>query len=207
LTLFPQKFAWWEKEETVFLADCHFGKIAHFRKSGIGIPSHAGTESFSDIHKIILAMKPRRLVILGDLFHSDFNKDFERFKIWISQFSDTQFDMVLGNHDKASAGHLYTLGINVYPNLILGPFFCTHEPDFDSALGFNLCGHLHPAVSLQGLGRQHLKVPCFWKGENHLCFPSFGTFTGSVAVNAQKTDLLFATTGSIIRLIEGFAIL
>jgi DNA ligase-associated metallophosphoesterase len=203
LKLSPQKFAWWESERILFVADCHFGKIAHFRKSGFGIPNLAGTETFAQIHQILLEMKPLRLVILGDIFHSEFNLDFERFGLWRKQFPQVVFDLVLGNHDKAGLLHLNALGLNIYRELSIGPFFCTHEPNFKSEKGFNLCGHIHPGVSLFGIGRQHLKLPCFWKGDNHLCFPSFGVFTGCVAVKPNKLDQLFAISGTKIRMIEG----
>ena len=202
LKLSPQKFAWWESERTLFVADCHFGKIAHFRKFGIGLPSLAGTETFAQLHKLLLEMKPLRLIILGDIFHSDFNIDFERFALWRKQFPGIIFDLVLGNHDKWGFFHLPSLGLNIHKELTIGPFYCTHEPNFNSEKGFNFCGHIHPGVSLFGAGRQHVKVPCFWKGENHLCFPSFGVFTGCVAVKPKKHDQIFAISGSKIRMLE-----
>lgn len=202
LELYPEKFAWWEKEKTLFIADSHFGKIAHFRKSGIGLPSHAGTETFSQIHRILLDKKPKRLVFLGDVFHSDYNQDFELFKNWRMLFPDLIIELVLGNHDKAGFAHLHSMGINLHKELVLGPFYCSHEPAFPSPKGFNLCGHLHPGVSLS-IGHQHVKVPCFWKGDHHLCFPSFGAFTGSVAIKPRSSDVFFAISGSSIRRIEG----
>jgi len=205
LSLFPDKFAWWETQRTIFIADCHFGKVAHFRKSGIGLPSHAGTETFAQIHRILLEMKPVRLVLLGDVFHSEYNEDFERFRQWRSLFPQIKLDLVLGNHDKASLKHLPSMGMEIHQNLLLGPFYCSHEPDFASEMGFNLCGHLHPGVSLV-VGHQHVKVPCFWKGTNHLCFPSFGTFTGSVSIRPKPTDVFYAVTGKSIRVLEGWVL-
>jgi DNA ligase-associated metallophosphoesterase len=202
LLLFPQKFAYWHKERTIFIADTHFGKVAHFRKSGIGLPSNAGLETFAQLHYILIEWKPDRIIILGDIFHSDFNQDFERFKTWRAQFETVEFVLVLGNHDETGFSHFSNLGLTVHNSLILGPFFCTHVPDFQSSRGFNLCGHIHPAVSLS-VGRQHINVPCFWKGDNHLCFPSFGAFTGSVPIKACLNDLIYAISGTRIRLLEG----
>jgi DNA ligase-associated metallophosphoesterase len=202
LQLHAGKFAWWPKERTLFLADCHFGKIAHFRKSGIGLPSRAGMETFSNIHRILLRFNPEKLVLLGDVFHSDYNQDTERFRNWRSLFPEMEVILVLGNHDKASFTHLHTLGIQIKENLLLGPFLCSHEPDFEQDLGFNLCGHLHPGVTIS-VGHQHVKMPCFWKGINHLCFPSFGAFTGSVSIKPTSKDLFFAITGKNIRILEG----
>jgi DNA ligase-associated metallophosphoesterase len=202
LHLFPEKVAYLPSLKTLFVADCHFGKIAHFRKSGIGLPSHAGMETFGQLHRLLVEINPERLVFLGDVFHSEFNQDFDRFQKWRALFPSLKVDLILGNHDRAGFHHLNSLGMEIHSALKLGPFYCTHEPDFNSLNGFNLCGHLHPAVSLS-VGSQHVKVPCFWKGENHLCFPSFGTFTGSVSIRPKADDLLFAISGNRIRPILG----
>ena len=202
LLLYPEKVAFWPKENILFVADCHFGKVAHFRKSGIGLPARAGTETFGWLHQILLEIKPARLIFLGDIFHSEFNQDFDIFRNWRQTFPAVQFDLVLGNHDKAGFSHLHLLGIHIHPELVIGPFHCTHEPQPDSEKGFNLCGHIHPGVSLS-IGRQHVKVPCFWLGPTHLCFPSFGNFTGSVAIRPGPQDRFFAISGSKIRELEG----
>lgn len=207
ISLFPAKFAFWKKESTIFLSDCHLGKISHFRKCGIGIPTQAGLETFSQIHKILLEFQPERIIFLGDIFHSDFNSDFHRFENWRKQFKETSFDLVLGNHDKSGLNYFEEMGLNIHPELTIGPFYCTHEPQIHSEKGFNFCGHIHPAVSLFGSGRQNVKVPCFWKGNNHLCFPSFGVFTGSVSIKPNSTDQFFALAGNSIRLIEGSSLL
>jgi DNA ligase-associated metallophosphoesterase len=202
ILLFPEKFAFWEKEKTVFLADTHFGKVAHFRKSGIGLPAGAGMETFFRLQEIILNLKPQRVVILGDVFHSDFNRDFVRFKDWISQFPNTQFDLVLGNHDLAGKRETERLGLSFKKELELGPFLCLHEPEPDRNHPFQFFGHLHPGIAISGLAGQGVKVPGFWLGESHLCFPAFGAFTGCVAIQPKKNEIMFALTANKVILIQ-----
>jgi metallophosphoesterase superfamily enzyme len=78
----------------------------------------------------------------------------------------------------------------------MGPFLMVHKPLSDNALqqvnDYVFCGHIHPGVSLKGRARQHLTLPCFSFGNRQAIFPSFGKFTGKVAIRNQKTDRIFA---------------
>jgi hypothetical protein len=94
LLVSPRKVLYWPKEKTLFLADCHFGKVAHFRLSGIGVPQEAGNQTFAELNQILVSLKPDRVVFLGDLFHSRVNQDFERFALWRNGFSDIDFQLV-----------------------------------------------------------------------------------------------------------------
>ena len=73
------------------------------------------------------------------------------------------------------------------------PFLFTHIPvkGFDE---FNICGHVHPAVKLRGLGRQYMKLNCFYISDNQLILPAFGTFTGSHILKPNKTDHVICLT-------------
>ena len=53
------------------------------------------------------------------------------------------------------------------------------------------CGHIHPGVHLSGRGRQSITIPCFAFGAKQAILPSFGRFTGRVAISQQKTDRIF----------------
>ncbi len=55
-----------------------------------------------------------------------------------------------------------------------------------------LAGHLHPAVSLSGPGRQRERLPCFLFGERVGILPAFGDFTGGAAVRPRPGDRVFA---------------
>jgi DNA ligase-associated metallophosphoesterase len=203
LILLAEKALYWPSQQTLFVADCHFGKVAHFRRAGIGLPQEAGLETFADLHKLLHRFPVQRLVILGDAFHSEANQDTERFRQWRLLFPDLELDLVLGNHDLASLRELRGLGVNLFPELEIGPFTCRHDPPAEPENGrFYFFGHLHPGVSLS-LGRTHVKVPCFWKGSHFLCFPAFGRFTGSVAVNPADDDELFGLTPGKIHRIKG----
>lgn len=194
----PLKVAFWPKEKTLFIADCHLGKVAHFRKSGIGIPAEAGNDTFHLMQKAMKEYQPQRVIFLGDLFHSEINPDFERFIIWKSNFQQVDFHLVRGNHDKASGPHLEKLEIGLHARLEMGPFVCTHHPEFDLVDGFNFSGHIHPAIHLSGIAHQSATCPCFWIGNNFLVFPAFGAFTGLAKIKPLPGDTVLAIAGSKI---------
>ena len=70
MELLPQKAVFWARERILFLADVHLGKINHFRKSGIPVPPKANERNLELMIDLINQTKPRRVICLGDLFHS-----------------------------------------------------------------------------------------------------------------------------------------
>jgi DNA ligase-associated metallophosphoesterase len=194
LRLHGALFAEWKEEKTLFVADAHLGKVAHFRRAGFNLPGDAGSDTFSRLTGILKSIRPERLIFLGDLFHSEYNEDFPRFAEWRQQFQETEVWLIPGNHDRAGQRHLNSLGIRVENPQQLGPFYLQHEPG-ETDNGFLLCGHLHPSVSLSGKGKQHLRVPAFWLKPGFLCLPAFGSFTGLARIEAEKEDVFFAIAG------------
>jgi metallophosphoesterase superfamily enzyme len=45
LELMPQKAIYWKRERALLIADLHLGKVNHFRKSGIPVPSKANEKN------------------------------------------------------------------------------------------------------------------------------------------------------------------
>ena len=70
-----------------------------------------------------------------------------------------------------------------------------HHPQrpekLEAAKGYVFCGHIHPGVSLSGRARQHITLPCFAFGDKQVILPSFGKFTGKVAMQHREQDRIF----------------
>jgi len=66
------------------------------------------------------------------------------------------------------------------------------DADLQTTEGYIFCGHIHPGISLTGRARQHITLPCFAFGNKQCILPSFGKFTGRVAIRNQQTDRIFA---------------
>ena len=191
--LHPSGGIYWREKQSWLLADVHLGKVAHFRKNGIAVPRNA-EGSFYQKMEILLPLFPvKRIIFLGDLFHSFQNNEWYLFKAWVKQ-QPFQMILIVGNHDIIPNWKFESLGILVQKHRKEGPFFFAHFPD-QKTKQFVFCGHVHPGVTLTGVGKQQMKLPCFYKSSNQLILPAFGAFTGVHIVKPKAEDRIYITTG------------
>lgn len=180
----------------MILSDLHFGKTGHFRKSGIAVPQGVYRDDLQRLVSQVQYFKPRQLIVVGDLFHSKANKEVELFEKWRNDFSSLHIQLVQGNHDILKGDWYKQAGIDVCPHLAIDNFCFVHdiqdacEPGATDPYYFS--GHLHPAVSISGAGRQTLKFPCFYFGEKFSILPAFGKFTGTAMIEPNRRDSVFA---------------
>ena len=197
LLLHPFKAIYWEAEEALLLADLHLGKAAHFRREGLPVPSDVSQANWDRLISLLLDFQPRRVLFLGDLFHSDYNREWEELCQLMEQFSPTRFELILGNHDILPPGHYQKANLAVHrEGLQIPPFFLTHHP-LEETPGplYNLAGHVHPCVHLRGNGRQRARLACFYFGKEQGILPAFGAFTGMGKVQPRAGDQVFVITG------------
>jgi DNA ligase-associated metallophosphoesterase len=192
LQLWPQRAIFWVKHRILFIADMHLGKINHFRKAGIAVPSRANDKNLEELLDLINKTSPARVVCLGDLFHSHYNPEWEVFGELVNHFQGISFELVQGNHDIMSDHQYRRKGVIVHDTLTIEPFVFTHHPQEDVDAGmYNLAGHLHPGVRMMGKARQAITLPCFYFGKNAGLLPAFGTFTGLARIFPKKKDKVF----------------
>jgi DNA ligase-associated metallophosphoesterase len=191
--LMPQKAIWFKARKLLLVADLHFGKINHFRKSGIPVPAKANDKNTELLINLLNQTKAERLIFLGDLFHSHYNEEWEVVGQIRKHFSACSFELVLGNHDILSELQYERHSMIVYPTeLRIGDFVLTHEPLATVPEGvYNLSGHLHPGVQLRGTGKQSMTLPCFYFGVHQGILPAFGSFTGLAKVSPKKDERIF----------------
>ena len=196
LVLLPQNAIYWHQEKALIVADVHLGKVGHFRKVGIAVPIHMDQNDLAVLSDLVREHKPEQLILLGDFFHSDMNSDWDWFVLWRSQFPKLKIILVRGNHDIIDDDNYHRLNIILLDELLSGPFLMLHKPlsddDLATAKGYVFCGHIHPGISLAGKARQHITLPCFAFGAKQAILPSFGKFTGRIAIRSNKTDRIFA---------------
>ncbi|MCS6833175.1 MAG: ligase-associated DNA damage response endonuclease PdeM [Flammeovirgaceae bacterium] len=192
LHLHPAKVVYWEEESCLLVADLHVGKAAHFRKAGIAVPSLVHRADIEVLAELCHFYSPRRVIFLGDLFHSRFNTDFELVFSLFERFSEISWEIVLGNHDVCSEIFFNEKLMVHGEKLLIVPFLFTHQPvGLKENAYYNLCGHLHPYfLWTQGsIFRQ--KFPCFWFSDGVGVLPAFGSFTSGKVYNYAPTDRLF----------------
>lgn len=201
LVLSIHKSIFWKEQECLIVSDLHLGKAGHFRKAGIPISSKIHTEDLDRLDLLLNKYQPKRLIMLGDLFHSDKNNEWEAFSDWRSQYQNLKITLTLGNHDIIETVNYKKINVTVVDELLLAPFFMSHHPT-KNANGYNLAGHLHPGISLKGKARQGVRIPCFYFGEKGALMPAFGNFTGYVAISPGKQDKVFAVTPTSVITIQ-----
>jgi DNA ligase-associated metallophosphoesterase len=201
LYLSPYKTIFWAQQHMLILSDLHLGKAAHFRKHGMAIPNSVHLSDFNRLELAIDQYKPKQVLILGDLFHSRHNKDWERWINWMGVIKNKvgKFVLVKGNHDILE-DNLYAAFDLVVDTFTKPPYIFTHEKTKHESL-FNLYGHIHPGISVKGKGRQSIKLPCFYFGKRHGILPAFGNFTGIYQISYKFDDQIFAITdNSVVKL-------
>ena len=193
LVLHPFRAAFWERAGTLLLADLHLGKARHFRRAGIPVPQGVADATWDRLLSLLIDFQPRRVLFLGDLFHSDYNCEWEELGDLTAQFEGVRFELVRGNHDILAGADYERVGIRLHrAELMEGPFLFSHYPLAEVPGGFyNLAGHIHPAVRLRGPARQRAKLPCFYFGKAQALLPAFGQFTGTQVVAPRAGDQVY----------------
>ncbi len=195
LLLLPQRAIFWEEQNMLMVSDLHIGKVGHFRKSGIAIPRGMEQEDLAVLSDLLHTFKPGRLLFLGDLFHSEHNNDWEWLSMWRAMHSGVEMILVQGNHDILQHNLYAQAGIVVTPSLKVEEFNFCHEPEDCKSEGFHFCGHIHPAVRLNGLARQSDIYSCFYFSRNMAILPAFGRFTGNSRIKVRRGERVFIIAG------------
>jgi uncharacterized protein len=195
LWLLPEKAVWWPKEKILLIADMHLGKSAHFRKNGIPVPSFVFEKTLQKLEKLYEALKPAKIIFLGDLVHSSHNKEFQLLHEFLSAHH-CEYILVTGNHDIYSREQLKKLPLNIHPNdFEIVPFIFSHEIT-ESKYLYNISGHFHPAIIISGKAKQSLRLECFIFSGHHAILPAFGGFTGNAIMEPKTSDKVFVIAGS-----------
>ncbi len=185
----------WEEGQALILSDLHLGKTGHFRKNGIAVPQKIYKEDLQRLVELIGYFKPKKIIAVGDLFHSEANKEMDLFLKWRNDFLILDFILVKGNHDILHTDWYTQAGITVIEGLYSsGGFDFVHDPAEAKVENVNylFSGHIHPGVNISGLGKQNLQFPCYYFSDTQAILPAFSKFSGLAILKKKKTDTVFA---------------
>lgn len=185
--LLPQKAMFWVAQQALLFSDVHLGKSTHFRRNGLAMPDSAGRKDIENITQLILQTGAQQVFILGDLFHSLHNKEWDWFLELLAAFPSVKFFLIRGNHDILPAFYMRKENLKVAHKMVLENICLMHEP-VGNENEFVISGHLHPGVRLKGAAKQRLLLPCFVVGSNRIILPAFGNLTGLAMVKPQPND-------------------
>lgn len=204
LWISPERSIYWEAEQALIVSDLHFGKTGHFRKSGIAVPQSVYKEDLQRLISHIRYFNAGKVIIVGDLFHSHENKELDLFLKWRNDFGEVQLLLVKGNHDILRSSWYEKAGITVHkPTLNIGGFCFQHDrgdcaEEDSTPSDYLFSGHIHPGVSISGMGKQTLRFPCFYFSNDYCILPAFSKFTGSVAMEKGKGEIIYAIVNNTL---------
>jgi len=196
LHLNTQRSLFWSEQKMLVVSDLHLGKAGHFRRHGIPIPRQIHISDLLRVNSLLEYYQPKTILFLGDLFHSDQNDEWSDFIHWSNYNHQVNQILVQGNHDILSSQDYNETRIQLLSQLDEGPFSFTHEPT--DTFGYNIAGHIHPAIRLRGLARQGEILPCFSFELNHALLPAFGNFTGNHPIKPRKGASVFAIAEDVL---------
>lgn len=190
-----ERCIYWQNKRTLILSDLHLGKTGHFRKAGIAVPQGVFKEDMQRLVTQIQNFKPEHIIVIGDMFHSHGNIEHEFFLKWRKDFSQLSIHLVKGNHDILKEKWYASADIEISKcELLIEEFAFVHDftdcsvPDH----GYIFSGHIHPGISLSGVGRQSLRFPCFYFGYTYAVLPAFSRFTGTYAIKPKAGETVYA---------------
>lgn len=200
LCLSPHRFIFWESQSALIVSDLHIGKTGHFRKAGLPVPAAMFKEDLQRLFAGIQFFGAKQVIIVGDLFHSDHNKELDVFIRWRESLPHVKFTLVMGNHDiLKTTFYEQSSIIPAHGIFSLSTFAFSHDKPtekqlntFGKPLPYCFTGHIHPGIAIYGAGRQSLRFPCFWFGKEYAVLPAFGTFTGSYMMTKSGASSIFA---------------
>lgn len=188
---------YWLERQLLLVSDAHLGKVSHFRKFGSAIPGGVIHKNFLKLDEVVRYFNPQGICFLGDLFHSTLNREWDLFRAWV-QKTDIPMLLIAGNHDIINPKKYEALGIKTVSEWAIEEgFLLTHHPEIRDGY-FTLCGHIHPAVTLRGVGRQVLKLPCFFRSGSQMILPAFGEFTGTYVMQPEEGDMVYVITKDVV---------
>jgi DNA ligase-associated metallophosphoesterase len=191
--LLPLRAAFRPLQKQLVLSDVHLGKASHFRKKGLQMPAESHLRDIDRMHFLLDQLKPETVLLLGDLFHSEYNNEWLWFKSLLRSYPHVQFVLVEGNHDILPRGTYKIENLLKIGRLEEQHFIFSHHPiDFPGKL--NICGHVHPGIRIVGKARQSVTLPCFLLNDSHLILPAFGDLTGLSMPERSKDTRYFAVT-------------
>lgn len=177
----------WPEMDALLVADLHLEKLSSFARSGRLLPPYDTGMTLSRLEADIAATGARRVVALGDSFHTPHGphtlpqSDHKRLS---SLLARTEWTWLSGNHDPVP----HALGGRCRAELAVSGYRLRHHPA--PGVAGLIAGHLHPAARI-ALNGKSTRRPCFVWDETLLILPAYGASTGSLNILSPAFSGLF----------------
>jgi DNA ligase-associated metallophosphoesterase len=199
LLLLPERAIYWPAQSALIVSDLHIGKAAAFRAAGVPVPEQTTAATLNRLSQAIARTGAAAILCLGDLLHAASGRTpaaLTAVENWRQKHAFCRVLLIRGNHDVRAGDPPPEWEMTcVDEPWTYGPFALRHRPAATPDR-YTLAGHVHPAVSLNGRGRQQLTLPCFHFGPQLGLLPAFGDFTGTALVRPTAGDQVFVVAGT-----------
>lgn len=204
-----QTSLWIKKDKVLIINDLHIGYEEALHHKGILVPKHQLDEIIKIMGEILLKVKPKTIVINGDLKH-EFGKVLRQEWREVLQFLDfllqrcDEVIIIKGNHDPIIAPIAEKRGVRVVTEYNIGEILIIHGDELvDTNAKRIIIGHEHPAITIRQ-GSKWEKFKCFlkgrWNGKQLIAIPSFNPLS-------EGTDILKEMVISpFLKKIENFSV-
>ena len=177
LELYSNKVLFVPDTRELLLCDIHIGKAEYFQINGVPLTNNEDEDNLNRIYDLLDKFNPKKLVILGDLFHSKYSLNSNLINKVENLFQSIKnIELIEGNHDKGC----YVNNINYLKEKKSLNLIYSHEPiKTNNEKILNICGHYHPKIILRSFNdRRSFKCFALDSYNNNLYLPSFGDLTG-----------------------------
>jgi DNA ligase-associated metallophosphoesterase len=166
----------WPSMRMLVVSDLHLEKGSSFLRRGFFLPPHDTHDTLVKLAGEIEAVKPERLILLGDSFHDE--KGFHRLgkedeALFLSLVRSQETIWITGNHD----GSFVPKGIESRDEVAFAEIAFRHEAK--DVPGFEISGHYHPGAQFHYKGSR-IASRCFAVSERRIIMPAFGSYTGNL---------------------------
>jgi metallophosphoesterase superfamily enzyme len=145
---------------------------------------------------LIDILNPKKIIFLGDIFHSDYNDELKLLVQLTSKYLEIEFIVVRGNHDILPREKYIQARLRLVEGFIKiqGITFAHDYQEHDLMQhSYIISGHIHPGIKLTGKARQVLVLPCFYFTEQYAILPAFGSLTGLYPLKINtESDFVYA---------------
>lgn len=201
LILLPEKAVYLPAHHALCIADWHLGKALHFRKAGVALPQPKLSTEFARVDHLIVDYAVKKVILLGDLFHSQLNTDWQDLAAFIRQHNTVEWHLTIGNHDIIPPEKYMEIGVACCKEYALGnTVACRHQPARNLSENILLLtGHIHPGYLLRSAARIQYRFPCFYYDGGVFTLPAFGGLTGLHPVEKNTQNRIFVIIDDIVQ--------
>ena len=198
--LFAERAMYRMANQTLLVADLHWGKAEVFQRSGVAVSSEVLHSDLARLSRVLVKSGARRLVILGDLIHAPVGITDDVIRTvseWRTRHLDLRMELIRGNHDrKFQLPESWAITVHDH-SLDEDGFLLTHDAPPSRVKSHVLGGHIHPVIKMKS-GGDSLRLPCFAIGKFNSLLPAFSEFTGGFEIKHRDWLRLFVVTDDAV---------